>query len=162
MTLHHAKQDTDSEPIANEWERESMHGQRSLPRLNCRDPISFRERQFNFAVSRCLLVLCTDDGRRSGNIERCNVVFERLSKRAARFRDHGLLGEFLSAPRARPLRFTLERCGAFGDGFETAHVYETDPATPIGCWKEVWEAAKKRSKCNVASMVCVMQHAHRC
>jgi len=41
--------------------------------------------------------------------------------------------------------FPTERYGATGDDFKP-HVYGTDPTTPIGRWKEAWEAAKTRAK----------------
>jgi len=41
--------------------------------------------------------------------------------------------------------FPSERYGAAGDGFKSAHVYESDPTKPIGGWKEAWEGAKKRA-----------------
>ncbi|MGO4885147.1 MAG: tyrosine-type recombinase/integrase [Bryobacteraceae bacterium] len=40
--------------------------------------------------------------------------------------------------------FPAERYGAAGDDFK-ACTYDTDPTTPIGRWKEAWEAAKKRA-----------------
>lgn len=41
--------------------------------------------------------------------------------------------------------FPTEKCGAAGDAFRPC-VYATDPMTPIGDWKEAWEAAKERAK----------------
>ncbi len=43
--------------------------------------------------------------------------------------------------------FPTEKCGAAGDAFKPC-VYATDPTTPIGDWKEAWEAAKERAKVN--------------
>ncbi len=40
--------------------------------------------------------------------------------------------------------FPAERYGAAGDDFK-ACAYDTDPTSPIGRWKEAWEAAKKRA-----------------
>jgi integrase len=40
--------------------------------------------------------------------------------------------------------FPSERYGASGDEFK-ALAYDTDPAKPIGRWKEAWEAAKRRA-----------------
>jgi integrase len=39
--------------------------------------------------------------------------------------------------------FPAERYGASGDGVTV--VYESDPAKPIGRWKEAWESAKARA-----------------
>ncbi len=41
--------------------------------------------------------------------------------------------------------FPSERYGASGNGLKAPHVYESNPAKPIGRWKEAWEAAKKRA-----------------
>src|SRR5262245_37580096 len=41
--------------------------------------------------------------------------------------------------------FPTERYGAAGDDFKPCS-YQTDPTTPIGRWKEAWEAAKIRAK----------------
>jgi integrase len=40
--------------------------------------------------------------------------------------------------------FPTEKCGAAGDDFKPC-VYGTDPTSPIGDWKEAWEAARKRA-----------------
>ena len=40
--------------------------------------------------------------------------------------------------------FPSEKCGAAGDDFKPC-VYATDPTSPIGDWKEAWEAARKRA-----------------
>jgi integrase len=40
--------------------------------------------------------------------------------------------------------FPTEKCGAAGDDFKPC-VYATDPTSPIGDWKEAWEAARKRA-----------------
>jgi len=42
--------------------------------------------------------------------------------------------------------FPSERYGATGDGLEVPLVYDSNPALPIGRWKEAWEAAKIRAK----------------
>ena len=46
--------------------------------------------------------------------------------------------------------FPSEKYGASGEeesfGFRASCPYETDPARPIGRWKEAWEAAKVRAK----------------
>lgn len=40
--------------------------------------------------------------------------------------------------------FPSERYGAGGDDFE-ATVFDVDPETPIGSWKEAWESVKRRT-----------------
>jgi hypothetical protein len=47
--------------------------------------------------------------------------------------------------------FPFERCGGKGElekfGFNSGAVYyDTDPARPVGDWKEAWEKAKKESR----------------
>lgn len=48
-------------------------------------------------------------------------------------------------PRREPHHFVFpaERYGASGDGATV--VYDSDPTTPIGRWKEAWETAKTRA-----------------
>jgi integrase len=41
--------------------------------------------------------------------------------------------------------FPAERYGAAGNGFKNPLTYDSDPAKPIGRWKEAWEAAKIRA-----------------
>jgi integrase len=50
-------------------------------------------------------------------------------------------------PERKPEHFVFpaEKYGAAGDKF-APWAYGTDPTTPIGRWKEAWEAAKERSK----------------
>lgn len=45
--------------------------------------------------------------------------------------------------------FPFEKCGAKGElntfGFTAVVIYDTDPARPIGDWKEAWEKARERA-----------------
>jgi integrase len=41
--------------------------------------------------------------------------------------------------------FPAERYGAAGDGWKVPLIYASNPAQPIGRWKEAWEAAKIRA-----------------
>jgi integrase len=45
-------------------------------------------------------------------------------------------------------RLWHERRGAGGDDFE-ATVFDVDPETPIGSWKEAWESVKRKTKVEV-------------
>jgi integrase len=49
-------------------------------------------------------------------------------------------------PDRKPAHFTFpsERYGAGGDDFEPT-VFDVDPETPIGSWKESWESVKRRT-----------------
>jgi integrase len=51
------------------------------------------------------------------------------------------------SPNRRPEHyvFPTEKCRAAGDAFRP-YVYATDPTTPIGDWKEAWEAPKGRAE----------------
>ena len=53
-------------------------------------------------------------------------------------------------PNSEHFVFPFERCGGTGEldkfGFNSGVVYyDTDPARPVGDWKEAWEKAKKRA-----------------
>jgi integrase len=49
-------------------------------------------------------------------------------------------------PDREPEHFTFpsERYGAGGDDFEPT-VFDVDPETPIGSWKEAWESVKRKA-----------------
>jgi integrase len=53
-------------------------------------------------------------------------------------------------PDRKPEHFTFpsERYGAGGDDFELT-VFDVDPETPIGSWKESWESVKRRTRVQV-------------
>jgi hypothetical protein len=46
--------------------------------------------------------------------------------------------------KPEPCTFPSERYGAGGDDFEPT-VFDVDPKTPIGSWKEAWESVKRRT-----------------
>ena len=57
--------------------------------------------------------------------------------------------------------FPTEKCGAAGDDFKPS-VYGTDPAAPIGDWKEAWEAARERAGVPAASTISGIPRAREC